>query len=69
MSRVFNMSNVKMTNQVLFKMTDLTLKMTDFLTALNLILISFYVGLNKTLRASKVSGDSAPGQISQPVLA
>ena len=35
--RVFNITNFKMTNHVLFKLTNFTLKMTDLLKTLNLL--------------------------------
>ena len=61
------MTNFNMTDQVLCKMTDCTLKMTDLLMRLILTFLqqfTFYVVFYKTLRASKASRASKAGQVS-----
>ena len=59
-----------MTDQVLCKITNRTLKMTDLLTTLNLTSLqhlTFRVEFNETMRTSAASRASKAGQVSQPV--
>ena len=56
------MSDFKMTHQVLCKMTNCHFE--DVLLPCD---ICIHVVFNKNLRASKASGPSKPGKLSQPV--
>ena len=63
------MTNLRWLTRVPCKMTDHTLKMTNLLTTLKLNslchLLTFHVIFHNTLRASKASGASEAGQVSQ----
>ena len=70
MDNVLKNANLYLYYQIFCKMTNITLKMTDPLTTLNLNSIwhlTNLVVLNKILRLSKSSQASEAGQVSQPV--